>query len=201
MASDTTSVRALIETLRAGYPEVGSLDLRLHDCGARVHSNSRALLDVLSAYFHDFVANGATGEPEIVVTAIECPPIDTGHAYAAWPPGPGKTRVKDEYVDFPDGRLMRKRLTRMLFCFGAAGNVAAGACLENSNQVVNFVNNRFIQRQVDRGLPALPRCRRGARRARRRHRRLSRSRQIHAHAAPARPRPGLRQQRSPARSA
>ena len=35
--------------------------------------------------------------------------------------------------------------------FGGGRNLAIGPCLENSNQVINFVNNRFIEWSVRRG--------------------------------------------------
>jgi HprK-related kinase B len=54
-------------------------------------------------------------------------------------------------LDFPDGRAVRKRLTGMMFMFGGGCNIALGPCIENDNQVVNFINNRFIQWELERG--------------------------------------------------
>ena len=39
----------------------------------------------------------------------------------------------------------------MFFIYGPAETLAAGPCIENINQVINFINNRFVQWQVDRG--------------------------------------------------
>jgi HprK-related kinase B len=66
-------------------------------------------------------------------------------------PDPGKTRVKEEYADLPDGRLVRKRLTGMAFIMADQLNLAVGPCLANANQVVNFVNSRYIERLLKRG--------------------------------------------------
>lgn len=41
-------------------------------------------------------------------------------------PDPGKSKVKEEYADFPDGRLVRKRLTGMVFVFGEGDHLAMG---------------------------------------------------------------------------
>ena len=60
-------------------------------------------------------------------------------------PDPGKTKIKEEYADLVDGRLVRKRLTGMVFVFGGDRHVAIGPCVQNDNQVVNFINNRFIE--------------------------------------------------------
>jgi HprK-related kinase B len=47
--------------------------------------------------------------------------------------------------------VVRKRLTGMHFLFGQGENVAVGPCLDNANQVINFVNNRFIEWKLNRG--------------------------------------------------
>lgn len=65
-------------------------------------------------------------------------------------PDPGKTKIKEEYADFIDGRIVRKRLTGMALLFGNGLNYAIGPALENDNQVVNFVNNRYIEWLLDR---------------------------------------------------
>jgi len=46
---------------------------------------------------------------------------------------------------------VRKRITGMHFIFGEGENVAVGPCLENSNQVINFINNRFIEWKLNQG--------------------------------------------------
>jgi HprK-related kinase B len=38
----------------------------------------------------------------------------------------------------------------MYFIFGRGINIAAGNCLQNYNQVVNFINNRYIERMIKR---------------------------------------------------
>ncbi|MCA9686017.1 MAG: HprK-related kinase B, partial [Myxococcales bacterium] len=52
---------------------------------------------------------------------------------------------------FIDGRMVRKRLTTMLFCFTETTHLAIGPCLDNDNQVVNFINSRYIQWLLHRG--------------------------------------------------
>jgi HprK-related kinase B len=66
-------------------------------------------------------------------------------------PDPGKTRIKEEYADIANGRIVRKKLTGMVFIFGGTDHIAVGPCLDNLNQVVNFVNNRYIEWQILRG--------------------------------------------------
>ena len=66
-------------------------------------------------------------------------------------PDQGKNRIKEEFLELDGGRLVRKRLTGMYFLFGQDVNLAVGPCVENDNQVVNFINNRLIQWELDRG--------------------------------------------------
>jgi HprK-related kinase B len=67
-------------------------------------------------------------------------------------PDPGKTKIKEEYYNCADGgRIVRKRLTGMVFAFSGKENLAVGPCCANANQVVNFINSRLIARHIDKG--------------------------------------------------
>ncbi len=117
-----------------------------------VRTNAPALRDKLAFYFKDFLAAG--NDVDVTVEAIEAPspaPADLGVELTVKPPDPGKTKVKEEFAELADGRLVRKRLTGMVFLFGAGRHLACGPCTANDNQVVNFINNRFIQWTLDQG--------------------------------------------------
>jgi HprK-related kinase B len=133
----------------AAHPPVAGLNLTVGGSTVRVTTNAQALLEQLREYFRDFPDAGRA--PQLEATALECPPPAFEFPFVAYPPGPGKTKIKDEYADFADGRIVRKRLTHMSFFFGGGRQLAVGPCLANSNQVVNFVNNRFIQWRLDEG--------------------------------------------------
>lgn len=150
MTTDQATLRDRAEDFLRNYPATNSLSLQFDDCTIGVQSNSTRLLDELTDYYRSFVA-AASDSYDIHVYLLEAPEQTIDLSFTPYPPGPGKTRIKDEYVDFPDGRLLRKRLTRMVFLFGGEHNIAVGPCLKNSNQAVNFINNRFIQRVLDRG--------------------------------------------------
>ncbi|MBK9127160.1 MAG: HprK-related kinase B [Phycisphaerales bacterium] len=148
MAAEPTPYASWAERLLAAHPPREALALTVAGHTIEVRTNAPPLLDLLRDYFRDFPA--ATTSPDVEVVALECPPPAYEFDFTPYPPGPGKTRIKDEYADFPDGRVVRKRLTQMSFFFGGRHNLAVGPCLANSNQVVNFVNNRFIQWHLDR---------------------------------------------------
>lgn len=152
---NTVSLRDLVAPLLDAHPAAHSLALSFGQVLVRVHTNSSALREKLAAYFRDFLAaSGPSGAPcqaDIAITAIESASPELGLTYTPKLPGPGKAWIKEEYVDLADGRIVRKRLTDMLFLFGGGFNLAVGPCLANDNQVVNFINNRFIEWKVNRG--------------------------------------------------
>lgn len=120
-------------------------------------TNSQELVDKLRDYFRDFLppegsdfgSGGAT--PTVTITALEAPAPDIaalGLTLQEKPREPGK-KIKEDYVNLPGGRFVLKRLTGMVFLFGQGTNMVVGPCVENDNQVVNFVNNRFIEWTLD----------------------------------------------------
>lgn len=135
------------------------LRLRFGGCVIVVRTNNPALLTNLTRYYADFLDRddgpGMSNAPEMIVTALETEPQGIDLAWIVKQPDPGKTKIKEEYFDLPlnqgEGRFVRKRLTGMLFYFDRETHLAAGPCLANDNQVINFINSRFIQWMLDRG--------------------------------------------------
>lgn len=113
-----------------------------------VQSNDPDLCTALGFYFREFQTEG---DADLVVHAVEEMTVELDVEMTVKQPDPGKAKVKEEYHDFPDGRLVRKCITGLCFAFNAEEHFVFGPCLENANQVVNFVNNRYIDWQVGRG--------------------------------------------------
>ncbi len=134
--------------LAAAGPATARLDVTFDDVTVEIASNSQALIDKLAAYFHDFLGRGGT--TVVPLTAVETAPPVLAVPYSVKDREPGKS-PKEEYVDLPDGRIIRKLRTGMVFFFGEDENYAVGPCLANDNQVVNFINNRFIELRLKRG--------------------------------------------------
>ncbi len=135
--------------LTDGLAQTRGLLLRFADCTVEVRSNAPLLVEKLCRYYADFLVDD--GAPEIVVTAMETAPIAPEADWVIKQPDPGKTKIKEEYLDVGGGRMVRKRLTGMLFYFDRGRHLALGPCTANDNQVVNFINSRFIQWMLDRG--------------------------------------------------
>jgi HprK-related kinase B len=149
MNTDNLSRQALVDEMRNAYPINNELYLNFESCTIAVASNQKEVIEALKAYYKPFIASSQ--DAEIFITAHETTPTELPVAYTVKQPDPGKTKIKEEYVELADGRIVRKRLTGMVFIFGEGENVAVGPCLKNINQVVNFINNRHIEWMLCRG--------------------------------------------------
>ena len=143
------TVSELVAPFVAQYPCPHLLRLGFGGFGVDVRSNDERLVAWLADYFRDFPRSA--GQAHCEVLAIECEPKVLPLAYAAKEPEPGKSKIKEEWAELASGRVVRKRLTGMLFLFGGGQNLALGPCLKNPNQVVNFINNRFIEHKLNQG--------------------------------------------------
>lgn len=128
------------------------LRLRSGDARLRVRSNSRALLERLASYFAAYLdPAGESSSPAQELVAIESAPPELPVAFVDWVREPGKPGRKDSYVDLHGARLVRKVRTGMVFLQRAEQPIAAGPCLANDNQVINFINAQFMNRLQQRG--------------------------------------------------
>ncbi|KAF0235019.1 MAG: putative HPr [Desulfovibrionaceae bacterium] len=147
--STTTTIKNLAAPFVERFPCPHELKLALGGFGVDVRSNDERLVAWLKDYFRDFLR--ASGPALCDVLAIECDPQTLALDYQVKEPDPGKSKIKEEWADLPDGRVVRKRLTGMLFLFGGDCHLALGPCLDNPNQIVNFINNRFIEYKLNQG--------------------------------------------------
>lgn len=143
------SCRELIANLTAGAQTPHHVYLTMGDCRFCIITNSKTLSSELTTYFAPFLCS--PGDADISITALQGAVPDLDLSFTVKEPDPGKTKIKEEWADILGGRVIRKRLTGMHFVFGDGGNLAVGDCEANPNQVVNFVNNRFIERKLNDG--------------------------------------------------
>ncbi len=114
-----------------------------------VRSNSLALIDDLKNYFKEFPSQGS--QPTITLVALETPEPQLDLKLTQRLPDSGKTRIKEEYADLADGRLIRKRETGVHLLFGSGEYLAVGPVRTYSNQVINFINNQYMHWLIDQG--------------------------------------------------
>lgn len=125
------------------------LYLKIGSCGILLRSNSAPLLNSLKHYF-GYLVEVPSSDVDIEVVAIQRSPVNLPLEYADWKREQGKQGRKDSYYDFDGGRIVRKVRTGMVFLQSETHKVAAGDCLANDNQVINFVNAQYmtwLQRQ------------------------------------------------------
>jgi HprK-related kinase B len=139
-----------IQSILAKQNLFQNLSLEFDDCLINVETTSPALKQKLKNYFSPFIVS-KNQQPHITVKAIEVSPFLPDMPFIDKPPDPGKKKIKEQYCDLDSGRLVRKKLTGMLFYFNRHDNLALGPCADNDNQVINFINNRFIQWKLDQG--------------------------------------------------
>ncbi|MBT4605934.1 MAG: HprK-related kinase B [Gammaproteobacteria bacterium] len=121
-----------------------SLDLDLNGYIIRVRSNHQPLLKKLTHYFEPVVASDTGGEADIEVLAVEREVMDSGLDFTDWTREAGKSGRKDSYFDLHDARVVRKVRTGMLFLQSNSLRIAAGPCLENDNQLINFICSQYM---------------------------------------------------------
>jgi len=145
MSTNNLTLKSISEEWIEKNPIQDILNLQFGQCHISVHSNSSELIQKLRYYYKDFIRFDAS-LPNISVTTLNMDePPELGIEYTLKQPDPGKTKLKEEFHNLVDGRIVRKRLTGMLFLFGNGFNLALGPCVTNDNQVINFINNRFIE--------------------------------------------------------
>ena len=118
------------------------VELDMGYCSCRLISNSSKLLALLADYFSYVVK--PVEKPTYTLTLIESEPADLAVDFIDWQREPGKTGRKDSYVDIGQGRLIRKVRTGMLFLQSQQSLIAAGPCLANDNQVINFICSQMM---------------------------------------------------------
>lgn len=145
--SHTTTLNdldAAAEALQGdAVPRDDILPLRLGDCGIHVRSNSPELLAGLGDYFAHVVAP-LEEAPDMEVIAIERKAANLGVPFTDWAREPGKAGRKDACFDLPQGRLVLKVRTGMLFLQSKSRRIAAGPCRRYPNQVINFLNAQYM---------------------------------------------------------
>jgi len=143
------NIETLVSEIRQKWPASERLYLKFSDKVLKVESNSPILHAGLCKYFSGFVVDEAPHA--LTITAHEAPEPDLAVKFTIKKPDAGKVKIKEEYADIQGGRIVRKRLTGMNFIFGGGLHLAIGPCIENTNQVINFINNRFIALMLNEG--------------------------------------------------
>lgn len=149
---DTSKIQRCAEALEHDSPANHRMVLDLHGERYALRCDQVGLADELRRYFAAFVSGDSNAPVSVTISAYERSTLAFDPAEVITPPlGRGSKRLKEQYVERPDGRFVLKTRTGMVFGFGGPHNIAVGPCNANPNQVVNFVNNRLMSRALERG--------------------------------------------------
>ncbi|MCG8670312.1 MAG: HprK-related kinase B [Pseudomonadales bacterium] len=123
--------------------------LSVNDQIVAVKTNSEELSSKLQHYFANLLAEEQPTDIEILAVEQEAPQLNLD--LVDWTREQGKSTRKDSYIDFPSARVLRKVRTGMVFVQSQAYRIAAGPCLENDNQIINFVNAQLANALLHKG--------------------------------------------------
>lgn len=137
-----TSAQVSAQLLQGQILCDNSLNLDIDGFGLKIHSNSPALIALLGEYFSHVQGQAQQYHCELI--AIESENPDLAVDFADWPREAGKLGRKDSFIDLPGARLLRKVRTGMVFLQQPGQVIAAGPCLANDSQVINFINAQYM---------------------------------------------------------
>lgn len=143
------SVKGILESLEDQFDCSFSVYLKFKDITIKVRSNTEELALELDRYFREFIGTGPEFDIEVLAIDGEKPNFDLD--FTTKIPDPGKTKIKEEHADIQGGRIVNKVITGMTFIFGGDVNIGIGPAMKNSNQIINFINNRFIGYMLNNG--------------------------------------------------
>jgi HprK-related kinase B len=86
-----------------------------------------------------------------VIRAFEAPPPDFGRALRDWPRDPGKAGQKEQFFDLSDGRVVFKVAHPDAILARTERSGGGGPCLDNANQIINFINSQYISQRLHDG--------------------------------------------------
>lgn len=113
----------------------------------RIVSNQQSVLSRLRDYFSDFICKDKSHPSSHVIYVFEQPNAKMLEvSWQDWQREVGKSGRKDAYYDLADGRLIQKVRTGMQFLQHPTEKLAWGPCLDNLNQVINYINNQYMNR-------------------------------------------------------
>ncbi|MFO7860561.1 MAG: HprK-related kinase B [Desulfosalsimonas sp.] len=150
MRIDDLTTEAIAQKIRENLPAPHQMKIRLDDCVMAICASDQKIIGYLRSYFGPFLAKD-NASARIHISVHQSPAPEIVHSLTNHMPGSGKTKIKEAFAEITNGRIVKKLQTGMVFVFGSGIHLAAGPCMENINQVINFINNRFIAFKLDQG--------------------------------------------------
>lgn len=151
----------MIDLLNPGHIEgarsecSSELVVRFDDLSFRLLADNQQILDILEDYYAGLTSDrtAANGKSTILTLHLVDRRVDTGNNH--WTPV-DRTRashpgLKEVYLDVPDGRWIRKVRTGLVMLQSLQTPAVFGDLHANSSQVINFINNQFLNHHQRQG--------------------------------------------------
>jgi HprK-related kinase B len=128
-----------------------NIRLSFADMCVTVHSNEAMLLASLADYYRSYLKIGSTPSTSLDVYVLEESAVGEELKWLEVPREGGKQGRKEGYLDIEGGRWIKKFKTGMAFLQRPEKTVAVGPCTANLAQIVNFINNQFLNHYLRQG--------------------------------------------------
>lgn len=127
--------------------------IRLHfaDLSVIVHSNEAMLLAGIADYYRSYLKTEAHTTTSLNLYVMEQNVVGDELDWLNVPREEGKQGRKEGYLDVAGGRWIKKFKTGMAFLQRPDHAVAVGPCASNLAQIINFINNQFLNHYLREG--------------------------------------------------
>ena len=127
--------------------------IRLHfaDLSVIVHSNEAMLLAGIADYYRSYLKAEVHTTTSLNVYVMEQSAVGDELDWLDVPRDEGKQGRKEGFLDVAGGRWIKKFKTGMAFLQRPDHTVAVGPCASNLAQVINFINNQFLNHYLRQG--------------------------------------------------
>jgi HprK-related kinase B len=127
--------------------------IRLHfaDLSVIVHSNEAMLLAGIADYYRSYLKAEAHTTTSFNVYVMEQSAVGDELDWLEVPREAGKQGRKEGFLDVAGGRWIKKFKTSMAFLQRPDHAVAVGPCASNLAQIINFINNQFLNHYLREG--------------------------------------------------
>lgn len=141
------SISRTLEPFDQRHLGEATLALQFENFRVQVKSDREEILEGLKAYYGPFVVDTG-GAFDALVVAHEHPCFVPELPLQEKAPEPGKKKIKEHFHEDKDGLWVHKVLTGVNLVYLEDRSIAIGPLLNNLNQLVNFINNIFMDHQL-----------------------------------------------------
>jgi HprK-related kinase B len=138
-----------IEEILESYRPSTEVSFQFLDSAFTVKTNSQELAQKLSDYFSGWEHARSSENPHVIHAIVGQASVD-GDRLVDVARRPGK-RVKEAYYDVPEGRVVFKKRTGVVVFIRDAERYLVGDLFDNMNQLVNQINEVYVEDFLRRG--------------------------------------------------